>query len=260
MERRRHSRAWIPLLLLVIAAITAAFLLRSVFVVRNVTIMYRMDTERLPDETVIRAADVDFGGSIFNVDEEKMRQGVNSLGKIRLEDVEVELPNSITLYITRREAQAMLLNMGEIRLLDEDCCLVESVAEVPDTDLIYVNGATVSSLTLGQQMQAREGQVEAYCAIMQALIANSAKHYVSEIELNDVSALRLITRTGIVVELGDMQNMQNKIAWMRGAVADLEQRGEGGGTLDVRSGTKADYSRDGAQTAAPLDAERLLLE
>ena len=38
-----------------------------------------------------------------------------------------------------------------------------------------------------------------------------------------------------------MQNMQDKIAWMKGAVADLERRGEAGGTLDVRSGTKADY-------------------
>ena len=61
--------------------------------------------------------------------------------------------------------------------------------------------------------------------------------------MSDVDNLRLITRTGIQVDLGDAENMDNKIAWMKGAVSDLERRGEGGGTLDVRSGSKADYTR-----------------
>ena len=61
--------------------------------------------------------------------------------------------------------------------------------------------------------------------------------------MSDVENLRIITRTGIRVELGDAENMGNKIAWMKGAVADLERRGESGGTLDVRSGSKADYTR-----------------
>ena len=256
-RKRRQSRGWVAIMLLVLLALVAVILFRYVFVVRNVRIQYRMDTEHLPEETVIRAANIDFGGSIFFLDEERMRQGVNALGTIRLEDVEVDYPNALTLYVARRERVAMLLHMGDIRLLDDDCCLVESVENVPDTDLIYVNGMHVTGYSQGQPLQAREGQVEAYCAIMQALRANGANAYVSEIELSDVANLTLITRTGITVELGDMRNMQDKIAWMRSAVADLEQRNEGGGTLDVRSGTKADYRRPGmqSQTAEESAAE-----
>jgi hypothetical protein len=55
----------------------------------------------------------------------------------------------------------------------------------------------------------------------------------------------LITRTGITVDLGNRDKMVDKIAWMKSAVADLEQRGEAGGVLDVRSGSKADYRKQG---------------
>ena len=245
-RRRRHSRAWIPLLFLVLVAIAAAVLLRYVFVVRNVELS---GNQSASNEAVIRAARIGLGASIFNVDEEKMREGVNALGTIKLDSVEVRYPDTVVLRVSERRRDAMLLHMGEIRLLDEECCLVESAESVPNTDLIYVNGMTVTNMTPGFPLQAREGQVEAFCAVMQAINANSANAYVSEIELSDVSNLRLITRTGITVELGDMQNMQNKIAWMKSAVSDLDQRGEGGGTLDVRSGNKADYSRSGGQAA-----------
>ena len=246
MKKRKQSKGWIVLMLLVLLALAAFILFRYVFVVRHVEVRGGASAS---EETVTRAARVGLGESIFFLNEERMRIGVNALGTVKLDGVDVRYPNTVILNCSDRRPQAMLLHMGDIRLLDEEGCLVTSVVDVPDTDLIYVNGMTVTGLAPGNPVQAREGQVEAYRAVMRALNANSANAYVSEIFLSDVENLRLITRTGITVELGDMQNMQNKIAWMRGAVADLEQRGEGGGTLDVRSGTKADYRGPNAQTA-----------
>ena len=247
-RKRRQSKGWVVIMLLVLLALVAAVLFRYVFVVRYVEISGSHPSA--PDETVTRAARIGFGTSIFRLNEEEMRAGVNALGAIRLDGVDVRYPNTVLLSVSERKPVAMLLHMAEIRLLDEGCCLVDSVENVPDTDLIYVNGMAVSAYTKGSPLVAREGQVEAYCAVMQAIGANGANAYVSEIELNDPDEIRLITRTGITVELGDMQNMQNKIAWMKSAVTDLEQRSEGGGTLDVRSGNKADYSRPGYQPEA----------
>ena len=59
--------------------------------------------------------------------------------------------------------------------------------------------------------------------------------------MEDVRTLRIVTRTGITVTLGDTQNMENKIVWMAGALSDLESRGEISGNLDVSSGNKADF-------------------
>ena len=78
-------------------------------------------------------------------------------------------------------------------------------------------------------------------ATVEALKAHGAMAYASEINVEDVDDLRIITRTGITVLLGSADNMGDKIAWMAGALADLEARGEVHGSLDVSSGTKADF-------------------
>ena len=242
MRRKRRSKAGTFVMILVALALTAFILFRQVFIVRTVEIN---GSRSIPDETLIRTARIELGSSIFAVDAEQMRRGVNALGTIALDGVEVRYPSTVILNVRERTQRAMLLHQGEIRLLDVECCLVDSVDSVPNTDLIYVNGMTVMSIARGEQLQAAKGQVEAYCSIMQAIDENAAYMYVSEINLSDVSNLQLITRTGITVELGDDTNMMNKIAFARSAVADLEQRNEGGGILDVRGGNKADYSRPG---------------
>ena len=72
--------------------------------------------------------------------------------------------------------------------------------------------------------------------------------------MSDTADLRIVTRTGMTVRLGNFDNMDNKIAWMAGALADLENRGETGGQLDVSSGTKADYMPPAAD-AEPEEEE-----
>ena len=78
-------------------------------------------------------------------------------------------------------------------------------------------------------------------AAVDAIRNQGAAIYVSELNVDDPLNLWITTRTGIRVELGDAQNMDGKILWLRSAVADLENRGEVKGTLDVSSGTKADF-------------------
>ena len=240
MAGRRRKRKWIAILVILLLALLAAWLLRSVFVVRSVEVT---GNARTSDEEIVRAARVRFGASMLLVDGEEIRRQVNATGTICLDRVEKRYPDTLVLEVHERTRAAMLLHMGKIRILDEMGCLMESAEDVPDTDLVYVSGMRVSSLEVGEQMRAAEGQTQAYCAVMGALLSQGANIYVSELDLSDVKNLQIITRTGIRVELGGVEDMENKIAWMKSAVADLERRGEGGGTLDVRSGSKADYTR-----------------
>ena len=79
-------------------------------------------------------------------------------------------------------------------------------------------------------------------AVLDALYDNGATQYVSELNVSDANSLYIYTRTGMRVDLGNSENMNNKIIWMAGTLKDLEARGETSGTLDVSSGNKADYS------------------
>jgi len=55
----------------------------------------------------------------------------------------------------------------------------------------------------------------------------------------------------MTVLLGDAENMERKVAWMLGALRDLEARGETLGRLDVASGSKADFLPAATPTPSP---------
>lgn len=228
------------LMVLMVLLIASAVLFKYVFVVRNVVILGDVEAS---DEELVRLAKVEFGASVFSLDTEAMERNLNATGTMYLQQVQLRYPDTLELSVAMRSRDAMLLHMGKIQILDENGFLVESLSEVPDMDLVYVSGVHVTYCETGQQLRANDGQIEAYVAVMQALNGHGAKMYASEIHLSDPEDIRLITRNGITVLLGDKENMQDKVAWMKSAVADLERRGEGGGSLDVRSATKADYNQ-----------------
>lgn len=240
MRHRRKKKNIAPVIIaLLVLVLLCAILLHFVFIVRNVDVTGNPGA--LSSEAVIRAAKVQFGASVFRVDTDAIAANIGATGTLRAEDVSIDYPDTVNIAVTPRNRVAMAIHLGQIRILDEQGVLIESLSDVPADDLIYISGLRVQGCTTGAQIQAEGAQVSAYCDVMQALLANSAQGYVSEINLDNPADIRLITRNGVTVEMGDSANSQDKIAWMKGAVMDLENRGQGGGTLDVRSGTKADY-------------------
>lgn len=238
MKKRRIYL--VVLMVLMILLIACAILFKYVFVVRNVIILGDVAAS---EEEIVRIAHVEFGASVFGLNVEAMEHNLNATGTMYLQQIQLRYPDTLELSVATRNRDAMLLHMGKIQILDEGGYLVESLSEVPDMDLVYVSGMHVTYCETGQQLRANDGQIEAYVAVMQALNAHGAKMYASEIHLSDPEDIRLITRNGITVLLGDKEDMQDKVAWMKSAVADLENRGQGGGSLDVRSATKADYNQ-----------------
>ena len=69
----------------------------------------------------------------------------------------------------------------------------------------------------------------------------NAAMYVSEIDLSDAGAPRLITRSGILVEL-DAAELEGELRLMKAAVADFEAQNVSGGCLHIENGSRADYS------------------
>ena len=239
MPKRIHKTGWTVLAVMIVLIIVCALLARFVFVVRNVEL--EGDSGPYSREDVVRLASVGLGESIFQVDADRIESRVNATGKLKVNDVRLRYPDTVRISVEQRSRDAMVLHMGKIRVLDREGYVVESLDQVPNEDIIYVSGMRVQGYALGEIIRADEKQLAAYQAVISSIRSQSASLYVSELDLSDPQNMRVISRNGITVELGDMQNMQDKIAWMKGAVADLERRGEAGGTLDVRSGTKADY-------------------
>lgn len=249
-RKRRKRQSWIPwaVSIAVLALALWLLLVNMVFVVRDVQIV---GAGEIPEADVRRLSGIRLGSRISAVDAERVHLDVESDGRVAFVSLERRLPSRVVLTVRPRTQDAVILQAGKLLVLDSDGYVVDITDQLPDTGAIYVTGMKASYYALGRQLDTADGRVGCMKAVVEALKNNGAAGYVSELIVSDTADLRIVTRTGMTVRLGNADNMDNKIAWMAGALADLENRGETGGQLDVSSGTKADYMPPAAATEAP---------
>ena len=213
---------------------SCAFVLRSVVVQGG-----SMDAE-----AIIEAAGVTRGQSVFALDEGEIRGNIDALGTVCLVEYQMHWPDKLVLRVRDREPVAMLPFEGQLLLIDGEGHAVALVSDAPDTDLLYLSGVEIPDFYAGQAVEDGEGRMALSRRIYAALDEMNAGMYVSEIDLRDPAAPRIITRGGILVELCDDAELEAKLALAMAAVADLEARSACGGRLRIESGARADYSPD----------------
>ena len=219
-----------------------------VFLIRNVQVVGAGD---MSEADVVRLSGIPLGGRLNAVDKAALRAKLESTGQLAFVSAEKKYPDTVVLTVRQRSRDAITLQAGKLLVLDSDGYVVSVGDVAPEDGMPYVMGLKFSTYRLGKQIDAPESRLNAMKAVLEALKAHNAMGYVSEINLEHLSDIELIARKGIVVSLGDADNMNNKIIWMVGALQDLESRGETLGRLDVSSGSKADFLSGATPTPAP---------
>ena len=234
---KRNALPWIAS----VAVLTVALwilLSNVVLVVREVRVVGAGD---LSDSEVVRLSGIHLGARMGALDEARVHLDVESDGRLAFVSLEKQLPSRVVLTVRPRTLDALILQAGKILVLDSDAYVVRVTDQLPDVPVLYVTGIKAAYYTLGRQLDLADGRCAAMKAVVEALKAQGASGYAAELSVARVDDLRIISRTGITVTLGDSSDMEAKIAWMAGALADLEARGQTAGRLDVSSGTKADF-------------------
>lgn len=253
-RKRQPMGPWIAAIAVLVAALWI-LLANVVFVVRNVRVVGAGD---LSDAEVVHLSGIRLGARVNAVDEERVHLDVESSGQLAFVGLEKQLPSTLVLTVRPRTLDALILQAGKILVLDSDAYVVRVTDQLPEGDAIYVTGIKAAYYTLGRQLDTGDGRCAAMKAVVEALKGQGATRYVAELSVANTEDMRIITRTGMTVTLGNARNMDAKIAWMAGALSDLEARGETEGLLDVSSGTKADYrppEREATDAEAAAEGE-----
>lgn len=231
-------------IVLMVAAVAAVFAIvlgviwQKLFVVRQVVIEGDVQVSQ---EEIVRAAKVEFGGHISRVNEGALRANLESGGSYALEGVRKKYPNTVILTVRQRTKDAVIVNGGQYLVLDSDGYVIEQHTSMPENSGVYVYGLNATSYRIGSRITAPEDRLAAMKTVLEAVRNANAAQYISDIDISDSEDLRITTRTGIVAQMGDLENLENKMLWLCSAVSDLEARGETRGTLDITSGDKADF-------------------
>ena len=246
--RRRGHPLPVVIAVLVLALVTWVVVINHVLIVRSIVVN---GNGGVSEQEVIHLSGLRLGSRMRSLDAQAVSQGVESDGRLAFIDMEKRYPSTVMLMVRERTKDALILQAGKILLLDSDGFVVSASDHLPEQSVPYVTGLKPSTYQLGRQLDVADGRLNAMKAVVEALKAQGATGYVSELSVENIADLRIITRTGMEVLLGDASDMPNKILWMTGTLKDLESRGETVGRLDVSSGNKADFLSAATPTPAP---------
>lgn len=241
--RRRAPGALRTLLLLALIALAVYLVLTNyVFVVRSVSVRMEEDG-RFTKQDVVLLSGVKLGTRMDRIDGASVAQQLADTGWLELEAIEQNYPSNVTLQVAVRRPAALISHVGTLLVVDDKGVVIEQVNAQPAyANCVYVTDMDVSFQKAGRRLQsATSGQMDALLVILEAMQKVGCQKLVDTLSMKNPQQLILYSVNGVQVKLGDSSRMEDKLRWTQAVVNDLIERQESFGTLNVTSGTHADY-------------------
>jgi cell division protein FtsQ len=202
-------------------------------------------SHRTPEE-VVTLAGVAMGDNILLMDEEKIRDKINSDRYLVFQSMQRDYPDGLIIEVYERKPIANIQSMGMQYTLDGEGMVLEQTQMLQlEEGMVAVTGMQIVSSVLGQYItcQAAE-QLSAYRQVMTELAAQGAASQISELNLQDMDNLYLISVDAFTIRLGDDTDIRAKIGSMRTVLEWLRQNGQEKGSVDVSAPVNPTYSPD----------------
>ena len=237
-SRKREAKGF--LLVAIVVMVLALYVLAgNVFIVREIVVE---GNQNLSDADVIRMSGLSIGDSIFRVDAQNAMHNLASYGQAKALGVSTQLPDTVVISVEERTPGAYVDCYGVVLVLDDEGVMMERVNALPGDSLVYVTGVKPTRYSVGSAIATDvKGQVEAMSAALTAIRQAGAVSMVSELNVENPDNMYLIARSGMVVVLGNSENLDNKLVLASAAISDLQARGVTQGQINVRSGKYADF-------------------
>ncbi len=236
-----------------LAAVLAVFVIVCIAGIVLFSKVLRVTSVTVSGLTSLQAADVahlaglDIGRSYLGIDENKVREKVESNRYLVFVSLEKRFPNAVILNVRERVARVNLMVMGVTYVLDEDGMVLERMNSVSlDNGLPTVTGMQAREVRVGRVLAAqKETQLSGMHSVLEELVLQGCIGEISEINLSSMESVYLTTRDGYTVNIGGTDDLRAKIGTMRAVVAKLREMGKSGGVIDATVPGEATYSPEG---------------
>lgn len=142
-------------------------------------------------------------------------------------------PDTISIVITERRPAAAILSGGTVAVIDAEGCVIEISAQVPE-NMVEVYGVSSSGFTAGQDLS-KDSRFNAD-ALLEMINALSNQNILGIIEYIDMSQplrIEMSTVYGIHVNVGQSENITQKLSNLPAVISKVMEMGYEGGTVDL---------------------------
>ena len=220
--------------ILLVAAAVILVLRFAVFSVKEIRVT---GNNMISADEIIRVSGIRRGDSILTLNEDHVKERVQSDYRLRFRYVAREMPGTVVLSVREREPCCWLTYCGIMYVMDKDRMVLyesENPAEKP-ADLVEVKGLEVRSNTLvGQYITlGNETQQSIFSEMFLEMKVLGCTDKIAEADISNTSSILLVTRDGYTASLGDRQNIHAKLRSLLLVQEELKRMQNYGGTINI---------------------------
>jgi cell division protein FtsQ len=235
-----RARIYLVLFLLLVVVAGSAYACGEAMRVREVVVL---GCEVKDPAQVADLASIANEESIFKIKFKEVRQKIDADPYFEVQSIRYVFPDKLRISVSERKAGAVINHLGSIIVVDETGYILEVLGSLGDLSLPVVSGLRITEgYKVGETVaSSQENQLDALHAILTQLHEQNATQLISEINLDAISDLWMTTVSGYEVRLGNFEDMESKIRWLRAVEPILVSEGYKGGVITVSTGKNASY-------------------
>lgn len=219
MRRKKQQNTILITMLCLIAALLIGVIVikQTIFRLNNV---YVVGVGEEYKAEVINNCGLVRGQDIFSVDAESVRRRLESNNQVAFQNLTIDLPNSVYIYVEKREKAVVLQWAGTLYELDGDCRVLNmhNTTVIPD-DVPLVTGLEVNSIQVGKPLSLSNSRQLTYLKeLIFELEIQDFKSQVTVISLSSPEDAYLELANGISVRLGNGDNLRAKVGAVKGCM------------------------------------------
>ncbi len=240
MTRYKTKGIWLIISIMCIVVLTGLICF-ELLIVKNIEVE---GTTEIDSQEIINTSKIEQGSNMMLVKQAEVSQRLTSkYPNLLLTDIERQFPDTIVLHVREREGIAAVEYQGNLMLIDETGTRIVYDGEVDTKDIIEVKGLNVTLAKQGHLIKCEnELKLDDLITLLSFLSSNDRLGYVESIDISSKSDVVLKLRLGYKLEIGKVENLDNKFLWMDAIIEKLMDLKKTGGTISVTGGNSAYYS------------------
>lgn len=211
------------ILYLVIIVFSIAFLLTSsIFNIKTITVTGNV---RVSQQEIIRLSDLSYQQNIFRINTKNTMKSIFQNPYIKKIKINRALPNVINIDIIERKPLVLVPYVGSYLFVDQEGIVVEINSSIKDLKLPIINGLKFNTFKLGEEIMLEDKQqLEIMVRLINEITNTGINQEISEINTADILNIKLLTKNGIKINLGDASDIENKLPLAKAILQDLNKK------------------------------------
>ncbi len=209
-------------LLFIICIFTAFFLSSSFFQIKFIAVNGNNNVAR---EEIIKLSSIYYGENIFRINKKNSMKSIFQNPYVKLIKIRRVIPNKVVIDIIEREIMAYVPYVGSYLNIDDEGMILEINPAIKRPDLPVVKGLKFDTFKVGEHLNIKnKEQLSATTLLIKEIKNAGILNVVSEIDVSDLSNIKLKIKDGIKANLGGTDNLNYKINFARSIVEDIKKQ------------------------------------